>query len=151
MATTQELIEAELKEHYIWETFVPYVRLFYQPPIPTSSTSPILSMLDFAALRRDCLRINLMALQNMLSRENHRAILKRQGLLDYITCLPWHLSGDLVESGRELVRLFQFDSQIYLQPPSLSNMAKAVVAKNYCGLECVLKESVIELYQNIQR
>ena len=150
MATTQKLVYAELKEQYIWETFIPYVRLFYQPPIPTPSNNSMLSTSDCDVLQRDCLHVNLMALHNMLSRENHRAILKREGLLDYITCLPWHLSGDLVESGRELVKLFQFDSRINLQPPSLSNMAKAIVAKYYCGLERVLKEPVIELYENIQ-
>lgn len=147
-ATTQELIEAETKELYIWETFRPYIKLFYQPPKPLCSNSA-LSVNDIEVIHRDCLSITLMALQNMLSRNNHRVILKHEGLLDYVTCLPWHLSGDLAERGRELVRLFQSDPHIELQAPSLSNIAKAVVAKQFCGLDQVLKKPVLDLFRNL--
>lgn len=141
--TPDELREAELDEQYVWETFLPYVKLFYLPQ--TSSRVP-----DEVIIQRDCLHVILIALENMLGRENHRHILKCEGnLLDYVVCIPWHVSEDLRGPAQRLVRMIQLSPEVELQPPSLTNIAKATVAKSFCGLEQVFRLSVPELVRKL--
>ena len=83
----------------------------------------------------------------MLAREVHRDVLIREGLIDYITCMPWYTTGAAEQRARALVRMVQQAPDVDLQPPSLLNMAKAFLSKN--GLQTVVHLSVPEILQTL--
>ena len=90
----------------------------------------------------------IIALHIMLDRKVHRNVLIREGLMDYITCMPWYTTGAAEQRARALMRMVQQAPDVDLQPPSLLNIAKACVAKNFCGLQTVVHFSVPEILQN---
>ena len=140
-ANADELREAEKEEWYIWQTFLPYIKLFYLPDLP----SLLPDKEEEQRIQENSQLTIFVALENMLGCENHREFLKHEGLLDYITCLPWHKAGSLHERAKVLVNMIQQVPDVQLQPPSLLNMTKAVIARYYCGLEKVLQLNVPEL------
>ena len=85
----------------------------------------------------------------MLSRENHRAVLVKEGLLDYITCCPNHVPPTLRAQAKQLVHLINSSSDIQQRPPKLTSIVKANVAKMHFGLERTLSLSVGEIVTNI--
>ena len=85
-------------------------------------------------------RTILLSLRNMLGRDNHRTVLLREGLEDYVTCLPQYVPPSLREEARELVRIVA--SGVQLQPPKLVNLAKAKLAKMHFGLQRVVHLTV---------
>ncbi len=123
-ATYQDIMEGEIKQHCIWTTLVPYVKLLYHP----SSSSSGLDMLSLQTI--------LLSLQNMLGRENHIKILLSEGLEDFITCSPSYVPESLKPQAKEMVQIVR--SGMQLQPPKLVNLAKAKLAKMYFGLESVM-------------
>ena len=139
-ANADEIREAEKEEWYIWATFLPYIKLFYLPDVPS-----LLPDKEQQKIQEDSQLTIFVALENMLGCEHHREVLKHENLLDYITCLPWHTAGVLHERVKGLVKMIQQVPDVQLQPPSLLNMTKAVVARCYCGLEKVLQLGVPEL------
>ena len=72
-------------------------------------------------------------------------MLIREGLMDYITCMPWYTTGAAEQRARALVRMVQQAPDVDLQPPSLLNIAKAFISKN--GLQTVVHLSVPEILQ----
>ncbi len=74
-ATYQGIMEREIKQGYVWATFVPYVKLLYLPSSPITGLER-LHMLSLQTI--------LLSLQNMLGRENHIKILLSEGLEDFI-------------------------------------------------------------------
>ena len=136
-----QLAQIEADFVYLWATFLPYVKLVYLP-----NNSPLCrpdTMIQSVALQTI-----IIALHIMLDREVHRNVLIREGLMDYITCMPWYTTGAAEQRARALVRMVQQAPDVDLQPPSLLNMAKACVAKNFCGLQTVVHLSVPEIIQN---
>lgn len=91
----------------------------------------------------------MIALHNMLGRANHRDVLKHEQLFDYVTCLPWHTTGQVFTKSQAFVKMIQNAPDIQLEAPSLLNIAKATVAKHYCGLRLVIQMSVPELFAKI--
>ena len=120
---------------YHWAIFLPYVKLVYLPFCGSDVQSVALQTI-------------IIALHSMLDREIHRDVLIREGLVDYITCMPWYTTGAAEQRARALVRMVQQAPDVDLQPPSLLNIAKAYVAKNFCGLQTVVHLSVPEIIQN---
>ena len=138
-AQPSQIAQSEIDSAYLWATFLPYVKLVYLP-----NCRP-----DTVLIQSVALQIIIMALHIMLVREVHRDVLIREGLMDYITCMPWYTTGAAEQRARALVRMVQQAHDVDLQPPSLLNMAKACVAKNYCGLQTVVHLSVPEILQNV--
>ena len=136
-----ELTTIETNHSYLWATFLPYVNFVYLP-----NNSPLCrpdTMIQSVALQTI-----IIALHIMLGRKVHRDVLIREGLMDYITCMPWYTTGAAEQRARALVRMVQQAPDVELQPPSLLNIAKACVAKNFCGLQTVVHLSVPEILQN---
>ena len=129
-----ELTTIEANHSYLWVTFLPYVKLVYLPDNRPFSGSDVQSV---------ALQTIIIALHIMLDRKVHRDVLIREGLVDYITCMPWYTTGAAEQRARALVRMVQQAPDVDLQPPSLLNMAK-----NFCGLQTVVHLSVPEILQN---
>ena len=86
----------------------------------------------------------------MLSRENHRKVLIREGLFDYARCSPAHVPESLRPQAERIVSIISPSTSNQTQsPPSLLVMTKAHLAKMHFGLERVLTLSVGQLVSEI--
>ena len=139
-ATSYEKIrEEEINIGYSRLIFIPYVKLAYIPsPLQAGQTS-------FRKLQLVSLQLAIFALQNMLSREDHRQILLKEGLLDFVVCMPQYVPPSLRPQAEELVQMVVSSPDIPEGPPTLLNLVKARLAKMYFGLEQVLSLSVGEI------
>ena len=143
VAEPQQIREYETKFGYLWATFLPYIKLAYLPNTPCCEPVLLSKTQDMGLLTI------IIALHSMLDREVHREVLVREGLVDFLTCMPWYTTGPAEERARALVRMIQQAPDMKLQPPSLMNMAKACVAKHYCGLPTVVQLSVPDILQQV--
>ena len=93
-----------------WPDIFPTVRLVYSP-LCRASLCPI----DLLCLEAGVCNVHI-----ILSRDNEIQTLIKQGLLDYLICLPWHISEGLEARKREKLLLEKVGSHMPLQPPSLN-------------------------------
>ena len=82
---------------------------------------PLLKDLYLASLQR-----GIFLLQRACTTEDTLEILEMEGLIDFIICLPWHVSEGLAEEAGSIVQLLS--QKRTLQPPTLKNIAKAKLA-----------------------
>lgn len=131
-----EVRQYEEKEGLVWGAFMPYMKFLYLPIKPTAgNVAPELQLF--------CLNIILHALENALGRTIHIDILVKEGLLDYIICIPWHLPVMIRDSARAVIA--ELSKHLQIQPPKLSILAKAMLAKNFFGLGAVMSSSIAEI------
>ena len=138
-----KITQYETELGYGWSVFLPYIKLAYLPNTPRCEPLLLSETQDMA------LETTIIALHSMLDRDIHRDVLVREGLVDFLTCMPWYTTGPAEERARALVRMVQQAPDVELQPPSLLNMAKACVAKHFCGLPTVVQLSVPDILQHI--
>ena len=131
----------EVKHWYVWSTFVPYVKLAY---VPNSPQTPQMQQLQLLSLETV-----LLGLRNMLARENHRKVLLREGLLDFVLCLPSYVPESLRPHARQLIEVLSSSDDVCIGPPRLVNVVKAQLAKRALGLERVLEMSVGEIVSEL--
>ena len=148
IATYQEVMKGEVEYWYVWSTFVPYVKLIYlKPPLLTScgtaSRSLIMDQLYMLSLRTI-----LLALQNMLSRPNHREVLFQEQLEDYVVCMPSYVPVSLRPQAMELVKIVRLGS-CRSQPPKLVNLVKCKLATVHFGLVSLLNRTVGEIINEV--
>ena len=155
-----EIREHEIKNGYIWSTMVPFVKLAYFPysiPNRTCSSATRTDMHSSDAettrkLQELCVEAGIFSLQNMLSGAPAREILVEEGLVEYVTCLPWcTLPGSRAqERAADLVSALR--QKMQLHPPRLGTLTRAKLAAWHFGLEKVLQaisvhELLAEVYQ----
>ena len=140
----------EEKVRVVWGTFLPFVQFLYEP-----ATTKRLEFInsEYDELGRNvhisCCNVLLHGLENALGRELHLEILVKEGLLDYTMCLPAVLPGECQPRARSLVN--ELGKHRQLQPPSLCTLAKAHIAKAFCGLQPVMEmNSIGEFSRNFQ-
>ena len=69
--------------------------------------------------------------------DHHLEVLLKEGLLGYTMCLPAVLPVECQPRARSLVN--ELGKHRQLQPPSLCTLAKAHIAKTFCGLQPVME------------
>ena len=128
----------------VWNTFLPYLWYLYKPSMIKSVTEEnIVSDCPGEDVRANlhvsCCNVLLYGLEAILSRDIdiHLEVLVKEGLLDYTMCLPAVLPGECQPRARSLVN--ELGKHRQLQPPSLCTLAKAHVAKTFCGLWPVME------------
>ena len=137
--TCYEIIRSgELTQNYVWCTFIPYIKLAYIPNTPHINNPACI-------LQVWSLEIIIFALQNMLGRENHREFIVKEGLLDFVTCMPQYVPPSLKSRATKLVQMVASSPDVPEGPPKLLNLVKARLAKMHFGLENVLSMSVSEI------
>ena len=117
---------ADLAYGFRWRDIFPVMRLVYSPCCHCPSSDPI-NML--------CLETGLFGLQVILNREDERQCFIKQGLLDYLICLPWHIPKGCEGHKRAKVLVETVGSHVPLQPPTLNNIVRAKLAASWCGLK----------------
>ena len=119
--------------------FIPYVKLAYVPNAPRAEETSV------GKLQLVSLQLAIFTLQNLLGRENHRQILLKEGLLDFVICMPQYVPPSLRPQAEELVQMVVSSPDIPEGPPKLLNLVKARLAKMHFGLEEILSLSVGEI------
>ena len=163
-ADYREVREHEVKNGYIWSTMVPFVKLAYfpyaNPNRSCSSATHVHTLTDRQSsdvetvrkLQELCVEAGIFSLQNMLSGAPAREILVEEGLVEYVTCLPWcTLPGSRAqERARDLVSALRHEMQLH--PPRLGTLTRAKLAAWHFGLEKVLRTiSVHELLAEVYK
>ena len=138
-----EIRRYEEKVTLAWGTFLPFVQFLYKP-LPNIDDQDTKKDSEFnnvdnlrCKLHISCCNVLLHGLENSLGRELHLEVLVKEGLLDYAMCLPAVLPGECQPRARSLVN--ELSKHRQLQPPSLCTLAKAHIAKAFCGLQSVME------------
>ena len=125
----------EIKEGLIWESVLPYVTFLYAPDTDIYcilcgvGSAPSL----IVKLRHQACVILLQYLQITLSRQIHVDTLVEEDLLDFLVAMIWNISPESQEIAKKVYKEVAKFQQI--QPPSLSSLAKAKLAKTKWGLK----------------
>ena len=121
-------------------TLIPHVKLAYVPNAPPQAEETTIGRLQLASLR-----LAIFSLQNGLGRECQRQTLLKEGLLDFVICMPQYVPPSLRPQAEELVQMVVSSPDIPEGPPKLLNLVKARLAKMHFGLEQVLSLSISEI------
>jgi len=143
-ANATDIQKYEENQVCVWGTLIPYVKLLYLPNSPKAFPhNPLLSKLQLLSVD-----MVLFFLHSKIVREYHRDVLVKEGLIDFVSCMTWHVPPESRDRARNIV--LELGSYIQLQPPTLCNIAKAKLAKLYTGLEKVVTSfSLVDLVQHI--
>ena len=135
----KEIREAEIRNRFSCSMFIHYIRLAYIPNTLQAEGTSV------GKLQLVSLQLTVFALQNWLGRQNHREILLKEGLLNFVICMPQYVPPSLRPQAEELVQMVVSSPDIPEGPPKLLNLVKARLAKMHFGLEQVLSLSVGEI------
>ena len=125
----------EISQGLVWGTFLPYITFLYTPRPEGISTS---GTLEITNLHHCACNVLVHCLENALGRESHVDTLIEEGLLDYLVALTWIVPGERIKNVvREVAKFRQ------LQPPLLTSLAKAKLAKSQWGLTKLIKMQTI--------
>ena len=148
------LAEHEVKTGSFWSVFKPFIRLLYVPKTPLRVTNK-----DSACLHREQLisKLQLLSISSALvalhviilnSEERHKSleVVERERLMPYIIAAPSHVPESLKAQAMDLVGCL--GRYMHVGPPTLTDLAKASLAKFQFGLERMLcLESPYELVE----
>ena len=138
--------EIRLHDTVVWGTFLPDLRYLYEPSAIESLAAEN-SMSGKGNVRTklhiNCCNILLYGLETVIGGDvdHHMEVLLKEGLLDYTVCLPAVLPGECQPRARSLVN--ELGKHRQLQPPSLCTLAKAHIAKTFCGLQPIMEMNSI--------
>ena len=139
---------AEISRHdgSWWPYLLPYFQYLYKPSAIRSVTveKTVSDGEDVESkLYISCCNVLLYGLEAVFGRhvDYHLKVLVKDGLLDYTVCLPAVLPGECQPRARSLVN--ELGKHRQLQPPSLCTLAKAHIAKAFCGLQPVMEMNSI--------
>ena len=138
-ATVRSVSEQECKRGFFWSVFLPYVKLLFVPDRTQNSTNSVSPGLNISSLQLLSTESVLFCLQCTLDNVESRESFLTEKLNDYVVCMPWHVPMVLREKAKSVLHTLSKHTQ--LQPPRLSILAKAKLAKMQFGLVKMIKMS----------
>lgn len=149
--TPRQVHEAEVIAGYFGTTFKPYVNICYFDFTRHCNSSVAQDVPLVSDVYLTSVHAGLFGLQNMSLTDDFKDIVDKEGLHDYLTCLPWYTTDRLKDEATLLVQLV--NEKIKPTPPRLVNILKGYLAIN-CGftLDEVMSPSFINetLYQRLR-
>ena len=135
----------EMDKGFTWESFVPFVSYLYSPVQEIYNNIRAEELKDLLMKLQDLsIKVLLHALEVAVGRKTHLKIMIKEGLLNYIVALPWHVPESSRERARNLIQ--EVSKLVQIGLPSLCSLVKAKLAKESLGLKKVLEiESVTDL------
>ena len=118
--------EAESKTTYFWSTAKPLVCLAYFNYEQCSNNEDMVLKIHSMSVRAA-----LFSLQNICLSNDGGKILEKEGLMDFLTCLPWYITKEVSASANEILEVL-LQRGMRFTPPSLLNIAKARIALSLC-------------------
>ena len=98
-------------------------------------------------LKQLSVEFGILCTQYELLGEYQRECVVKHGLVDYIVCLPWMMTANSSAHKRACEVVDFLNEKMTLQPPSLTNLARAKLAKMHFGLKRIIKMSVHEIIE----
>ena len=89
-------------------------------------------------LEQRCVEVGIVSLHTALLGDIEKQVLVKEGLVDYVVCLPWCVPKQSATYHRALSMITYLRGTVQLQPPSLLNLAKAKLASMHFGLKKML-------------
>ena len=135
--------EFETERGLYWVTMLPHMRVAYAPLLPIAQCNDVTHQEETKALLL-CVKTAILSLRIMNLNPENRHILGKEGLLDYLQCLPWYLPAKS-EAQQRALQLTRDLGHMLTQPPTLVNIARARLATMHFGLDSVLFRHIHEL------
>lgn len=130
------------REGFHWRYMFPFIEMGYRllHDVPCFQSSPQSGPDTLLSLN-----VALFSLVVTVNKKENRKTVRRQHLLDYFTCLSWHLPNAHKDKYAEGLRLFYSDSPV--EVPALGNMVRAKMAAHWpkLGLKKATTNTVQEL------
>lgn len=89
-------------------------------------------------LEQRCVEVGVVSLHIALLGDIEKQVLVKEGLTDYVVCLPWCIPKESRSYHRATSMISYLRGTMQLQPPSLLNLAKAKLASMYFGFKKML-------------
>lgn len=121
-----------------WESFK-FLLYLYEPEKWSFKNNDCATMKQVHAIRGYSVDIILISLQSTLGTTENIKIISEEGLMDYITMLPWNVPQTSKLLAQHVVDELLTVTQ--LQPPSLVSIAKAKLSKSSFGVVNVINET----------
>ena len=138
MKISPEKVRALEEGTQMWCTFNPYINLLYSPQ----------GNREISELHIKSVKVLLHMFIVSLGQKVHQEILCKEGLLDYVMCLPSLVPPECQQLSRDVIS--ELARHMLLEPPSLTNLARAKLAMTHLGLETVRGvSSVTELLHHL--
>ena len=137
--SSYEDLKTELKEkQYDWLSFASIVKLLYVKSSGgvISQGNPVYATMK--KIRLLSMRSAILSIRVMICRGEHKQMLIKENLTDFIFCASFHLPEELREEAKDMVK-----DVCRLQPPSLLNIVRSKFATIH-GLEPILEKSVAQ-------
>ena len=132
-----EVHEAEIKTSYFWSTLKPIVKITYFH-LDSHLANPVVDQYpDLRTLYITSMQAGLFSLGNMCLKDNFQDILDKEGLTDFVVCLPWLCPVQLRPKVQDL--LWKLQSTVASSAPKLGNLVKAKLAATILSLDTVLE------------
>ena len=148
------LAKHEVKSGNFWSVFKPFIRLLYVPKTPLIATNKdgvclhrekLVSKLQLSSISSALVALHMIILN---SDDGHKSlqVVEREHLIPYIIAAPSHVPVSLQAQAMDLVGCL--GRYMHIGPPTLTDLAKASLAKLQFGLERMLcLESPYELVE----
>ena len=145
----KELHKNEKEFGFVWNKYIPHMRVAYLPYNSRRCVEACGSDPQYRALQMMCMEMNILFIQVVLCGERERKMMVKQGLMEYIICLPSVLPKRTSAQQRASDLVSMLGKEMHLQPPSLNTMARAKLAVTHFGLEKAMKTPVQELLSEV--
>ena len=142
-----ELNKYEEELGIYWVTMLPHVRAVYTPlpPATNNRVSPKQGeQQDEYELVLRCIEVAIVSIHVMNLNPENKDVLMKEGLLDYVQCLPWHMPPESEATYRAMQLVTKLKATL-VHPPTLRNIARAKLAATHFGLDAVLYRHIHEL------
>ena len=147
-----ELNKYEEELGIYWVTMLPHVRVAYTPlpPVTSNGVSPQQDNQEHREQQDEnelvllCIEVAIVSIHVMNLNPENKDVLMKEGLLDFVQCLPWHMPPEGKAAHRALQLVTKLKATL-VHPPTLKNIARAKLAAMHFGLDAVLHKHIHEL------
>ena len=91
-----------------------------------------------------CVELGVVSVLNMTQRREVQQLLQDEGLIDYVTCMPWILPQGSRAQQKAVKLVNKLSQCLKLQPPSLINICRAKLASVKFGLNTILNTNSVQ-------
>ena len=134
--TTQvgEIVTFEDRYQYNWISILPFVEMMFVPLSDGMGSLQGQHECEYISMR-----LIILSLQAEFGRKVNRDLAVKQGLLEYIVCMPWGIRSEWSDGCKQILKGFMEDRKSGLPVPRLSTIAKVKLARHNRRLRDLLQ------------
>ena len=138
VARVQDITTLEEKYSYNWITILPFVEMLFAPIFGCNTVDTSIEAPGIEDCQHWSMCVALLALEVEMGRKINRELAVRQGLMDFMVCLPWGMPQKWQEGCEKVVQVFAADKKLLV--PKLASIAKVKLARCSLGLRELLQK-----------